>query len=54
MGVVCMDPSNNLLVALNNWASDQQENFLADAFSHLLNRLALEVLDAFATLLDQS
>jgi len=48
-----MDPSNNLLVALNNWASGQQENFLTDAFVHLLNRLALEVPDAFAMLLDQ-
>ena len=37
-----MDPSNNLLVALNNWASGKQENFLTDAFVHLLNRLALE------------
>ena len=48
-----MDPSNNLLVALKKYGKGQEEDFLTDAFVHLLNRLALEVPDAFATLLDQ-
>jgi hypothetical protein len=33
--------SDNLLSALHRWASRQDENFITDAFSHLLRRLLL-------------
>ena len=48
-----MNPSSNLLVSLSKWASGQQENFLSDAFVHLLNLLAQQVPDAFALVLEQ-
>lgn len=43
-----MSSSNNLLVALSRWVSGQQENFLSDAFVHLLNLLAQQMPEAFA------
>ena len=48
-----MNTSSNLLVSLSKWASGQQENFLSDAFVHLLNILAQEVPDAFVLVLEQ-
>ncbi len=48
-----MQSSNNLLVALSRWASGQQENFLSDAFVHLMNALAQEAPAAFSTLLER-
>lgn len=34
--------SNNLLLVLHRWASRQDENFITDAFTHLLQRLIRE------------
>lgn len=34
--------SSNLLLTLHRWASRQDENFITDAFTHLLQRLILE------------
>lgn len=34
--------NTNLLVALHHWASRQDENFITDAFAHLLRRLLAE------------
>jgi len=48
-----MPQSDNLLVALSRWASGQQENFLSDAFVHLLNLLAQQVPDAFTLIVEQ-
>jgi hypothetical protein len=45
--------SKNLLISLSKWASGQQENFLSDAFVHLLNVLAQEAPDAFSMILGQ-
>lgn len=33
--------SNNLLLTLHRWASRQDENFITDAFTHLLQKLIL-------------
>ena len=45
-----MISSNNLLITLSKWASGQQENYLSDAFVHLLNVLAQEASNVFVTL----
>jgi len=42
--------STNLLVSLSKWASGQQENFLSDAFAHLMNVLAQDSPEVFAEL----
>ena len=47
------DSSSNLLVTLSRWASGQQENFLSDAFVHLLNLLAQEVPTAFSMVMEE-
>ena len=43
--------SINLLASLSKWASGQQENFLSDAFVHLLNLLAQETPEAFSKII---
>ena len=48
-----MTQSNNLLITLSKWASGQHENFLSDAFVHLLNVLAQEEPDAFSMLIEK-
>ena len=48
-----MNTSSNLLVTLSKWASGQQENFLSDAFVHLLNLLAQEVPTAFSMVMEE-
>ncbi len=45
--------STNLLVSLSKWASGQQENFLSDAFVHLMNLLAQDSPEAFAEIIGQ-
>ena len=43
--------STNLLVTLSKWASGHQENFLTDAFVHLMNYLAQNQPEVFSTLI---
>ena len=43
--------STNLLATLSKWASGQQENFLSDAFVHLLNLFAQETPEAFSKII---
>jgi len=45
--------STNLLVSLSKWASGQQENFLSDAFVHLMNVLAQDSPEAFAEVVEK-
>jgi len=45
--------SNNLLLTLHRWASRQDENFITDAFTHLLNRLILEDTQAGLGLIEK-
>lgn len=47
-----MKQSANLLVSLSKWASGQQENFLSDAFVHLMNVLAHDSPEAFAMIIE--
>ncbi len=47
-----MKQSANLLVSLSKWASGQQENFLSDAFVHLMNVLAHDSPAAFAMVVE--
>jgi len=44
---------DNLLMSLSRWASGQHENFLTDAFVHLLNRLAGAAPTNFGQLLER-
>jgi hypothetical protein len=40
------DRDNNLLCDLHRWAYRQDENFVSEAFAHLLRRLLAEALEA--------
>src|SRR5213082_1993494 len=46
MGVAVQSPRNNLLLLLHKWARRQDENFLTEAFAHLLQHLLDEEPEA--------
>lgn len=49
-----VSPENNLLVRLHKWAWRQDENFLTDAFAHLLQHLLDEEPEAAVGLLEST